>query len=61
MKQQPGRDGRVWIKWQRPWGEESPSPRQIAYAIKLGIEVRPEMTKGQLSILISAALEDKAA
>jgi hypothetical protein len=36
------------------WRRDKPSEKQIAYATKLGIDVTPEMTKGELSQMISS-------
>lgn len=47
-----------WLSWpKRPnaWRRDPPTDRQIAYAIDLGIPVRPGVSKGELSDMISAA------
>lgn len=35
------------------WKADPPSQKQVAYAAKLGIQVRPGMTKGEVSAMIS--------
>jgi hypothetical protein len=37
------------------WKRDPPSAKQLAYAEKLGIDVAPGMTKGEVSALISQA------
>lgn len=38
------------------WRQDAPSPKQAAFAAKLGLQVAPSMTKGDVSQLIDAAL-----
>ena len=35
------------------WRRDAPSEKQVAYAMKLGIDVYPDTTKGELSEMIS--------
>lgn len=44
-----------WPRMPDAWRSDPPTARQVAYATKLGIQVRAGMTKGQISDLISRA------
>jgi len=44
-----------WPRIPDAWRRDPPTPRQLEYAAKLGIVVRPGASKGELSDLISQA------
>lgn len=44
-----------WPRFPDAWRQDPPTPRQLEYAAKLGIVVRPGASKGELSDLISQA------
>lgn len=45
----------TWPRRPHAWRRDPPTERQVAYAIDLGIRVRPGMSKGDLSDLIAQA------
>ena len=48
----------AWFSWPRrpnAWRGDPPTERQIAYAISLGIDIPDNVSKGQLSDMISQA------
>ena len=38
------------------WRRDRPSEKQVAYALKLGIDVPPDATKGELSEMITSVV-----
>lgn len=44
-----------WPRIPAAWRRDPPTPRQLEYAAKLGIAIRPGVSKGELSDLISQA------
>lgn len=44
-----------WPRRPNSWRRDPPSDRQIAYATSLGLFVSPEMSKGEVSDMISRA------
>lgn len=46
----------AWLSWPRrpnAWRSDPPTERQIAYAVSLGIDIPDNVSKGQLSDMIS--------
>jgi hypothetical protein len=44
-----------WPRRPSAWRRDPPTERQVAYAIDLGLDIPPGVSKGELSDMISAA------